>query len=234
MNNYKRYLKYENKYINLKNQIAGAIIDIQNERYDEHLKLEQIERIIPIANKYNRYHNFDFLSRFIISQNYDDKENEYKNVKTFDDLQKYTLKLIKSLPPYGTILNQGPLNNESSLILNYLSNFFEYDFITMDSQPGLIISDDNSVQRPYLFLYGSNARIDKLYDVILAHDFLAIVPYDFSILSEYFPLFTDIENYKQIAIGTRHINKDETIEEYYDKIFSDYFFTELLKIVKNI
>jgi hypothetical protein len=234
MNNYKRYLKYKNKYINLKNQIAGAIIDIQNERYDEHLTLEQIKEIIPIAIKYNRYHNFDFLAKSMITQNYDDKENEHKNVKTFDDLQKYTLKLIKSLPPYGTILNQGPLSNESSLILNYLSNFFEYNFITMDSQPGLIISDDNSVQRPYLFLYGSNARIDKLYDVILAHDFLAIVPYDFSILSEYFPLFTDIENYKQIAIGTRHINKDETIEEYYDKIFSDYFFTELLKIVKNI
>ena len=237
MNYYKKYLKYKNKYLKYKNQIAGAIIDTLTERYDYHLKPTQIKKIIPIAKKYNRYHNIEFLGKSIITQEYNNEETEYMNIITFNDLREYTHKLIKSLPPYGTIVHTGPLNNESSLILSYLDEFFKNNLITTDSQPGLIVSNDNSVHRPYLFLYGSNTRIDKLYDIILAHDFFAIVPYDSStsyIKQEDFPSFIDIKNYKEITIGTRHINRCEKLEDYYDKILSDYFFIELLKIVKNI
>ncbi len=175
---YKKYLKYKDKYLKYKNQFAGTIIEKFTERYDNHLTITDIEKIKPIAVCYNRYHNLDFLAKSITPNDYNDKETEFMDIKTFNDLLKYTNKLIKSLPPYGTNLHRGPLNNESSLILIYLDEFFKNNFITLDSQPGMIASDNNAVFRPYLFLYGSKTRIKKLYKIIKAHDFLAIVPYN--------------------------------------------------------
>ena len=234
---YKKYLKYKKKYLKYKNQFAGTIIEKFTERYDDHLTITDIEKIKPIAVCYNRYLDTEFFDKLITPNKYNDKETEFMDIKTFNDLLKYTNKLIKSLPPYGTKGHRGPLSNESSLILIYLDEFFKYDFITLDSQPGLIASDDNQVLRPYLFLYGSNTRIKNLYDIIRAHDFLAIVPYDPStcyIKKEDYPSFTDIKDYTEIAIGTRFINEFEKLEDYYDKIFSDYFFIELLEIIKKI
>ena len=237
MNYQKKYLKYKNKYINFKKQHGGVRIDLWSERYDTPTQYidsptQYIETIIKIANKYNRYLDSDYLTDFVHTEEYDENEIEYKCINTFMDLKKYIKKSILSEPPYGTIIHRAVLHNESLLILSYINKFFDYNFITIDSQPGLMMSNDNHIQRPYLILYGEKNRINKLYDIVLNHDFLAVIDYeDNQIQSEDFPSFTDINNYKSITLGTRHKKVDESYKEYYEIIFNDYFFTELIKII---
>ena len=173
----------------------------------------------------------------IIPEEYDTEEEEYKHVTVFSELKTYMKKTLLSLPPYGNRMHTGPLNNETSLILKYLIRIFDNNFITLDSQPGLIIIGGNTINRPYVFLYGENNRIDKLYDIILNHDFLAIINYPKEtdeIKLNFFPSYIDFDKYKQIYIGTRHINSDETIENYYELIFNDYFFIELIRIIESL
>ena len=225
-------------------------IDVNQERYiEDYFDLDNIyTKILPLSEKYNKLFTGNSYDETLCNK-YNIKNDSYLNVKTFDDLLKYYLTFIEQKDEkflYGIRGHTGPLSRETMLIKNELLQFYNKGIITCESQTGLVnLHDDGyiSIYKPYVFIIIKKNMIEYLYEFIDSHDMISSIEYDSNQQMEYlkkdFPNLIGSDEYTFEFLGVRNpthqeINEDtsnsEEMEKYFEYIFSNQFFTDILDI----
>jgi hypothetical protein len=233
-----------------------AIFKLQQceERYvDEYFTRDFIiENILPIARAKNRLYYEVIQYPEYLRNKYDIINDTFIEVSNFQTLLEYTQKFVEIQEEpyiYGIRNHKGPLSTETYLIQEELLKFFKKGYITQDSEPGLISNKSYgntgfNIQKPYLFLMGEKTKIIKIYEAITTHPMLAGIDYDVdaqmdSIFNDFTSISLDEELYMRNTysfgfFGIRHMTNEDYIKDqyqsYFEYIFSNQFFTDLLEI----
>ena len=90
-----------------------------------------------------------------------------QNVRNWSEVCGYHILFLQGKVP-GTPGNLGPWNRETGFILDPLIRILSKNILTVDSQPGLFVSDDMSeeseeyIQKPYIRIAGPVQRIHRI------------------------------------------------------------------------
>ncbi len=109
-----------------------------------------------------------------------------QNVKNWSELCGYHILFLQGKTP-GTPHHPGPWNKETSYIIELLTRILSREILTLESQPGLIIYDNDTeyMQKPYLRIGGPAGRIHRILikllypqdDITLDNSVIKYVPY---------------------------------------------------------
>lgn len=257
-NYYYKYLKYKTHYLKLK-QTGGAYpVPFQKIRYlyidkfYQKIHYNQIRKIIEnIALKYQKlFKNIDEL----IQPAYQEEQwyiDPVTIITNWSELVKYSLYyLLYNKSKYA--FHDGPYANETLLIRDKLLNFYKYNVITTDSQPGLYIDsqieinpfslnfdqvkEDIYVQLPYVTIIAEKELLNLIINKMSNHKYITCGIIDQNCivninLINKFPNFNSGNViYGKCIFGMRVINEKDNIYEYFDYVFSQKFFDDLLEM----
>jgi hypothetical protein len=190
---------------------SSKFIERNTERYlnaDEDDRFYVIKYLLhESAAKEGRYFKTP-ITGFIKNQS----DNKYKpedddtakGITNYKELHKYFFDyLIKNTEPerhesIGILGNAASLNNESRLILEHLIKVSAKGYITVDSQPGLII-DEHVYQIPYLQIMLPVEKLSAVLDNLSRHD-------------SYIRIIKGSINNKPVELG-RYIRLPEDVKE---------------------
>jgi hypothetical protein len=187
--------------------------------------------ILNIANKYHKfYKNSDFtnLTKYITTQQYDKNEKLYLHVTNFDELKNYIYNTILNKYPYGNVLYQGSLINETLLIIKYIKQFFNFNVITLESQPSIFYFLNNKfhIQYSYIKILSNISTIKKIIHHIKNNNYIK-----YNMCYIYLDEFVNLKNKKNLQCLLLY---DNDIQPNYNKIFNNYLLKKILNIIKII
>ena len=164
-----------------------------------------------------------------------------KNVTNWETLCGYHILFLEGKTP-GTPESPGSWNKETSIILDPLISMLKGLILTLDSQPGLAIYDEdygNYIQKPYIQIGGPADRIHKILKdilfpkeiVTLNNSIIKYVSYGLVNIK-----FDGYENYQQdgkeyVAVILGIDTPEILTSDYVDYIFSNRFFDTIVRSV---
>ena len=165
-----------------------------------------------------------------------------QNVHNWSELCGYHILFLQGKTP-GTPDHPGPWNKETIYIIDPLIRILKHNILTMDSQPGLIVQDDNidTIQKPYLRIGGPVNRIHRILikilfpagETTLDNTIIKYVPttirkIDFN---QYINYDNNNTEYMSVMLGIETPNV--LLPEYNDYLFSNRFFDYIADIVST-
>lgn len=168
-----------------------------------------------------------------------------KNVKNWSELCGYHILFLQGKTP-GTPGHPGPWHYETSYILEPLIRILSKGILTGDSQPGLMVHDDqvgDYIQKPYLTIGGPAGRIHRILikllnppaDITIDNSIIKYVPFMIKELN-----FDGYENYDNNDDGKDYVRVMLGIDdpsmlsaEVMKYIFSNRFFDRVADIVET-
>lgn len=260
-NYYHKYLKYKERYLKLKQKAGANPVPIQAIRYLHIYKFyprqhygQARKAIGNIAFKYKKL--FKDVDELILPAYQEDLwyVDPVNKVTNWDEVVKYSLDyLLNNKSKYA--FHQGAYANETSLIRDKLLKFYEYNVITTDSQPGLYIDtqiniesnpslfdqmkENIYVQLPYVTIMGEKELLNLIIHKMLNHKYITcgIIEQNCVVdinLKQYFPNFESKGvSYGKCVFGMRVINEKDNPNEFFEYVFSQKFFDDLLEITSE-
>lgn len=161
-----------------------------------------------------------------------------ENVKNWSELCGYHILFLQGKVP-GTIKHPGPWNKETQYIIQPLTRILNHNILTADSQPGLIVRDENDeeyLQKPYLAISGPAGRIHRILSKIFSSENqnvqIKLVPYDLKEVSlDGYENYDDNDttDYVEVMLGIDDTNYLES--KYVDYVLSNRFFDTIADVV---
>ena len=202
------------------------------------------EFIIPQSQYYKRFIFMENVYNYELNQNlYELEKDNFNELATYDDLLKYHREFIVNSKD-GIRTHMGPLSYETNFIKKDLIKFYDKNIITTESEPGLVLifSDGNySIQKPYLFVIcKKNPFLENLLNKKIALNLMiSLINYsqteNAEIYKSFYPNIKDLDSYEFLFFGMRNpteeeITNPELLEKYFDYIFSNDLFKEILEM----
>lgn len=201
---------------------------------------EDPEDIISIASRYHRYIDYDHFDN-IYGDGFDNHnliDHDHRIIQTWADVVEYSLLFLNGKIP-RTVFHDGVYASETLYILDQLKLIHKYGLITLDSQPGCVIQNEDTclIQLPYLNLIGPISELQKIINQITDP---YIVIYQFGIepiKNVTSDLTTKLEHLKlDQPYGSVYLSVDDSLNRIFlEYILSNRFFeniTESLMLVR--
>lgn len=155
------------------------------------------------------------------------------NIRTWNEICGYHILYLKGETP-GTPSNTGPWNRESKYIIDELTNILQYGILTLDSQPGLVVHDEEDyIQKPYLRFGGPTGRVHRILKRLISEKGIKYVDYgirdiEFWGYKNYQP---DGKDYVSVVVSVDE--PDNITHEYINYILSNKFFEDIVEVVST-
>jgi hypothetical protein len=137
---------------------------------------------------------------------------------------------------WGLCINVGPLNYESTYILDELKQFVNYNFIPTESQPGLSVNN-KYIQIPYIRLISLKSNFNKLFTILQQnkkYNYIGVLDYRREIMDNNTIIQNvydkDLYTSYMFGIDLQYVPQNNIIE-----IFTtNKFFTDLLEAIRDM
>jgi hypothetical protein len=231
ISNSERYVHFQN--LNEKILAKLKAYATSNDRY---FTMEEYNKKLYVNTKWEEH-----AKTFI---NHDEKSNEFNEwcEKNYPEYTKENIKNIKKINElslmfynddiWGIHGHPGPLNYESTYIMDELKNFANTNFVAIDSEPGLLF--DTHLQLPYITLFSTEDNFTKLFDV-MKYSYIGVVQYPLKscLMNIYNMNVENGEKYVEYTFGI-DLNFVLCHSDYERFILTNKFFADILHMIDMI